>query len=54
MFEVHTIFDVSVLIKYHGDGDCIIILDPKLIYKELSYKEERNSILDKDVRMLRL
>ncbi|WMV45458.1 hypothetical protein MTR67_038843 [Solanum verrucosum] len=49
---VHPVFHVSMLKRYHGDGDYIkkwvsIVLD-----KVLQYEEELPAILDRDVRKL--
>ncbi|KAF3679841.1 hypothetical protein FXO37_03642 [Capsicum annuum] len=60
---VHPVFHVSMLKKFHGDGNYIIhwdsvLLDENLSYedlldKNLSYEEEPITILDRDVRKLR-
>lgn len=47
------VFYVSMLQKYHEDGDYIILWDPQLFDKELSYEEEPIGILNKDMRNLR-
>ncbi|XP_055826333.1 uncharacterized protein LOC129894695 [Solanum dulcamara] len=50
---VHPIFHVSMLEKYHGDGDYIIKWDSVLLDKELQYEKVPVVILDRDVRKLR-
>ena len=50
---VHTVFHVSMLKKYHGDENYIIRWDSILIDENLSYEEEPNAILDREVRKLR-
>ena len=49
---VHPIFHVSMLKKYHGDGNYIICWDLVLLDENLSY-EETVAILDREVRKLR-
>lgn len=53
MSAIYLVFHMSMLKKYHGDGDYIIHWDPKLLDKELSYEEKPLSILDRDVMKLR-
>ena len=50
---VHPVFHVSMLKKYHGDGNYIIRWDSVLLDENLSYEEEPVAILDKEVRKLR-
>ncbi|XP_069151861.1 uncharacterized protein [Solanum lycopersicum] len=49
---VHPVFHVSMLKKYHRDGNYIIRWDSILLYENLSYKEEPIAILDREVRKL--
>ncbi|XP_055803194.1 uncharacterized protein LOC129872286 [Solanum dulcamara] len=50
---VHPVVFLSMLKKYHGDGDYIIKWGSVLLDKELQYKEETITILDRDVWKLR-
>ncbi|XP_060170559.1 uncharacterized protein LOC132601492 [Lycium barbarum] len=50
---VHTVFYVSMLKRYHGDGSFIIYWDFVLFDENFSYKEEPIVILDREVRKLR-
>ena len=50
---VHPVFHVSMLKKYHGDGNYIIRWDSVLLDENLSYEEEPVAILDREVRKLR-
>ena len=50
---VHPVFHVTMLKKYHGDGNYIIRWDSVLLDENLSYEEEPIAILDRDVRKLR-
>ena len=50
---VHPVFHVSMLKKYHGDGNYIIRWDSILLDGYLSYEEEPIAILDREVRKLR-
>ena len=50
---VHLVFNVSMLKRYHGDGNYIIRWDSVLLDKNLSYEEESVAILDREVRKLR-
>ena len=50
---VHPVFHVSMLKKYHGDGNYIIRWDSVLLDENLSYKEEPVAILDREIRKLR-
>ena len=50
---VHPVFHVSMLKRYHGDGNYIIRWDSVLLDENLSYEEEPVAILDKEVRKLR-
>ncbi|XP_049344153.1 uncharacterized protein LOC125808497 [Solanum verrucosum] len=53
LLGVHPVFHVSVLKKYHGDGNYIISWDSVLLDKNMSYEEEPVAILDREVRKLR-
>ena len=50
---VHPVFHVSMLKRYHGDGNYIIRWDSVLLDENLSYEEEPVAILDRGVRKLR-
>ena len=50
---VHPVFHVSMLKRYHGDGNYIIHWDSVLLDENLSYEEEPVAILDREVRKLR-
>ena len=50
---MHPVFHVSMLKKYHGDGNYIIRWDSVLLDENLSYEEEPVAILDREVRKLR-
>ncbi|XP_069145951.1 uncharacterized protein [Solanum lycopersicum] len=50
---VHPVFHVSMLKRYHGDGNYIIRSDLVLLDENLSYEEEPVAILDREVRKLR-
>ena len=50
---MHSVFHVSMLKRYHGDGNYIIRWDLVLIDENLSYEEEHVAILDREVRKLR-
>ena len=50
---MHTIFHVSMLKRYYGDGNYIIRWDSVLLDENLSYEEEPVAILDREVRKLR-
>ncbi|WMV50277.1 hypothetical protein MTR67_043662 [Solanum verrucosum] len=49
----HSVFHVSMLKKYHGDGDNIIKWNSIMLDKDLLYEEEPIAILDRDNRKLR-
>ncbi|XP_060170546.1 uncharacterized protein LOC132601481 [Lycium barbarum] len=51
---VHPVFHVSMLKKYHLDGFYIIQWDSVLFNENLSFEEELTTILDREVRKLRL
>lgn len=44
---------MSILKKYHGDGDNIIKWDTILLGKDLQYEEEPVEIMDRDVRNMK-
>ena len=50
---VHLVFHVSMLKRYHGDGNVIIRWVSVLLDENLSYEEERVAVLDREVRKLR-
>ena len=50
--RVHSVFHVSMLKKYHGDGNYIIRWDSVLLNENLSYEEEPVAILGREVRKL--
>ena len=50
---VHPVFHVSMLKRYHGDGNYIIRWDSVLLDDNLSYEEEPVAILDREIRKLR-
>ena len=50
---VHPIFHVSMLKKYHRDGNYIIRWDSVLLDENLAYEEEPVAILGREVRKLR-
>ncbi|XP_069154567.1 uncharacterized protein [Solanum lycopersicum] len=50
---VHPVFHLSMLKKYHGDGNYIIHWYSVLLDDNLSYDEELIDILDREVRKLR-
>ena len=50
---MHRVFHVSMLKRYHGDGNYIIHWDSVLLDENLSYEEESVAILDREVRKLR-
>ena len=50
---VHPVFHVSMLKRYHGDGNYIIRWDSALLDENFSYEEEPVAILDREVRKLR-
>ena len=50
---VHPVFHVSMLKRYHGDGNYIFRWDSVLLHENLSYEEEPVAILDREVRKLR-
>ena len=50
---VHPVFHVSMLKRYHGDGNYIIRWDSVLLDGNLSYEEDPVAILDREVRKLR-
>ena len=47
---VHSVFHVSMLKKYHGEGNYIICWDSVLLDENLSYEEEPVAILEREVR----
>ena len=50
---VHPVFHVSMLKKYHGDGNYIIRWDSVLLDENLTYEEEPVAILDREIHKLR-
>ncbi|WMV14472.1 hypothetical protein MTR67_007857 [Solanum verrucosum] len=50
---VHLVFHMSMLKRYHGDGDYIIKWDSVMLDKDLQYEEKSIVILDRDMRKLR-
>ena len=50
---VHQVFHVSMLKKYHGDGNYIIRWDSVLLDENLPYEEEPVAILDREVCKVR-
>ena len=50
---MHPVFHVSMLKRYHGDGNYIIRWDSVLLDGNLSYEDEPVDILDREVRNLR-
>ena len=50
---MHPVFHVSMLKRYHGDGNYIIRWDSVLLDENLSYEEEHVAILYREVRKLR-
>ena len=50
---MHPVFHVSMLKKYHGDGNYINRWDSVILEENLSYEEEPVAILDTGVRKLR-
>ena len=50
---MHPLFHVSMLKRYHGDGNYIIRWDSVLLDENLSYKKEPVAIFDREVRKLR-
>ena len=47
---MHPVFHVSMLKRYHGDGNYIIRWDSVLLDENLSYEEEPVAILGREVR----
>ena len=50
---VHLIFHVSIIKKYHGDGNYIIKWDSIVLERDLQYEQEPIIILDPDVQKFR-
>ena len=50
---MHPVFHVSILKRYHGDGNYLIRWDSVLLDENLSYEEDPVAILDIEVRKLR-
>ena len=50
---MHPVFHLSMLKKYHGDGNYIIRWDPILLDENLSYEEQPIAILEREVRKMR-
>ena len=53
LLGVHPVFHLSMLKKYHGDGNYIIRWDSVLLDENLSYEEDSVANLGREVRMLR-
>ena len=49
---MHTVFHVSMLKKYHGDGNYIIRCDSVLLDESLSYEDDPIAILVREVHKL--
>ena len=49
--EVHPVFHVSMLKRYHGDGNYIIRWDSVLLDENLTYEEEPVAILDREIQV---
>ena len=47
---MHPVFHVSMLKRYHEDGNYIICWDSVLLDENLSYEEEPVAILDREIR----
>ncbi|WMV33471.1 hypothetical protein MTR67_026856 [Solanum verrucosum] len=50
---IHPVFHMSMLKRYHGDGDYIIKWDSVVLDKDLQYEEEPVAFFYHDVRKLR-
>ena len=50
---MHSVFHVSMLERYHGDGNYVIRWDSVLLDENFSYEEEPVAILDREVHKLR-
>ena len=50
---MHPVFHVSMLKRYHGDGNYIIRWDSVLLDENLSYEKEPVAILEREVHKLR-
>ena len=50
---MHPVFHVSMLKRYHGDGNYIIRWDSVLLDENMSYEEEPVAVLDREIRKLR-
>ena len=50
---VHPVFHVSMLKRYHGDGNYIIRWDSFLVDENLFYEEQPVAILDREFSKLR-
>ncbi|WMV26079.1 hypothetical protein MTR67_019464 [Solanum verrucosum] len=53
LLRVHPVFHVSMLKRYHGEGNYIIKWDLVVLDKDLQYEEEPVAIFDRDVCKLR-
>ncbi|XP_070011193.1 uncharacterized protein [Nicotiana sylvestris] len=51
--EVHPVFHVSMLRRYHGDPSHVLDFNSVQLDKDLSYVEEPVAILDRRIRKLR-
>lgn len=52
--RVYSVLHVSMLKRYHRDGEYIIKRDSIVINKDLQYEEESVAILDRHIRKLRI
>ena len=50
---MHPVFHVSMLKRYHGDGNYVIRWYSVLLDENLSYEEETVAILDREVSKLK-
>ena len=51
---VHPVFHVSMLKRYHGDGNYIIRWDSVLLDENLTYEEEPVAILDREISQVEI
>ena len=50
---IHPLFHISMLKKYHQGGAHVIQLDFELLDQNLTFEEEPDTILDRQIRKLR-